>query len=584
MQNLANFAIEKRTEFKNNFKEQFFANELRHHYNLRQPNGSHPTMVFLVVRINNQQVKISTGMKVYPKHWIGSRAKEGAGLLYLENNNNRLLNERLSIFDQRFDEFKRLVNDGIVPLEKEVLKEYILTGTIMANKRKKEKIDIAKVLLTYLDKDTSIKEGTKANCARFIKSFGEYLATQSIDDYASITMDLMKGFQQWCIENTKGRNGGRASGESVNKKVECTLKCIKRYLVGNGLMTGSQFADIQIEPLKEVNIDDEIALLDDELTFLYQYQCENKRDEEIRDLFLLECTTGQRFSDVEKVDDLIEQKDGRTYINLIQDKGGAKVQVDIIFQMAIDILEKYDYQLPTHNKKIFNKRIKEIAKSAGIKGQELIRYHEADIAGVSNYIKERYDCISSHTGRRTFTTLLSLRGFNETEIARYTGHASLTMVRRYDKSKAGTKVKEMFERLKKEHPESILKMVNDSETSQFHTSSINIGAIIDLVRENERNRATIENLESNLDESKSQIEKVKQSADKRLKQIKHMSVIEKQIEESKRKSESDKVELLTMLLKLGYTYEDYQDIINSDSIFDDEISRIDLEHDTFLDD
>ena len=51
---------------------------------------------------------------------------------------------------------------------------------------------------------------------------------------------------------------------------------------------------------------------------------------------------------------------------------------------------------------------------------------------------------------------------NETEIARYTGHATLTMVRRYDKSKEGTKVKEMFERLKKEHPEQILQMVGDN--------------------------------------------------------------------------------------------------------------------------
>lgn len=479
MQNLANFVIEKRTEIKNNFKEQIFANELRHHYNLRNPKGSKPSMVFLVVRINNEQVKISTGMKVYPNHWNFNRAKEGNGIPFLENNNNSLLNERLSMFDTRFDEYKRLVNDGIVSIDKEILKTYIHTGTIMAKKQTKTKIDIAKMLLSYLDKDTSIKEGTKANYTRFIKSFGEYLATQSINDFANITMDLMKGFQKWCIENTKGRIGVRASGESVNKKVECTLKCIKRYLVGNGLMTGSHFADIQVEPLKEINIDDEIALRDDELILLYNFQCQNKRDEEIRDLFLLECLTGQRFSDVEKVDDLVERKDGRTYINLIQEKGGAKVQVDVIFQMAIDILEKYDFKLPTYNKKIFNIRIKEIAKYAGIEGKEQIRFHEADIAGVSNFIKERYDCISSHTGRRTLTTLLSLRGFNETEIARYTGHSSLTMVRRYDKSKTGTKVKEMFERLKIEHPEQILKMVGEQETTTTaSTMSLDIERLI----------------------------------------------------------------------------------------------------------
>ena len=186
------FVSEKRTEIKNNFDEQIFANELRHHYNLRQPKGRKPTMVFLVVRINNQQVKISTGMKVYPMHWNINRAKECSGLPFLENNNNRLLNERLSLLDIRFDEYKRLVNEGIVSIDKEIFKEYIQTGTIMAKKQTKEKIDVARVLLSYLDKDTSIKDGTKDNYTRFIKSFGEFLSSQSIHGYEDITMALME--------------------------------------------------------------------------------------------------------------------------------------------------------------------------------------------------------------------------------------------------------------------------------------------------------------------------------------------------------------------------------------------------------
>lgn len=518
-------------------------------------------------------------MKVYPKHWNENRAKEGAGLLFLENNNNRLLNERLSIFDIRFDEFKRLVSNGIAPLDKEVLKEYILTGTVMPKKQKKEKIDIAMALMSYLDKDTSIKDGTKSNYARFINSFGEFLSANPIDNYADITMDLMKAYQSWCIENTKGKNGGRASGESVNKKVECTLMCIKRYLVGNGLMTGSQYADIQVEPLKEVNIDDEIALLDDELNLLYKYQCENKRDEEIRDLFLLECTTGQRFSDIKKVDDLVEHKDGRTYINLVQEKGGAKVQVDIIFQMALEILEKYNYRLPTHNKKIFNKRIKEIAKSAGINGQEMIRYHQANVAGVSNLTKERYDCISSHTGRRTFTTMLSLRGLNDTQIARYTGHASLTMVRRYDKSKEGTKIKSMFERLKVEHPESILKIVDEhgENNSSANTPNVDLDQIIKVVRENEQSKLKIERLENDLG-------KTIREASNKVQQQRHYYEIEKQLVELEGKSANDRTELFENLMKMGFSYDDYLLLQKERRELEIEIEKADAEYDTLLDD
>lgn len=463
MENVANFTPELRTEFKNRFQEQFFAHEINHHYNLRHPKGDRSTIVYLVACINGEQVKISTGMKVYPKHWLGNHAKESITLPVVENNNNCLLNQRIALYDSRFIEFMCLVNDGLSDIDKESFKHYILTGKQMAKKKAPaQPIDVAKVLQSYLDRDTSIKGSTKNNYERFIRSFGEFLSAYTILSYTDITQQTIREFRDWCIENTVGRNGERASGKSINHKLDCTLKCMKRYLVGNGLMTGSQFADIQIEPLKEENIDDEIALRDDELIKLYTFSCENKIDEEIRDLFLLECTTGQRFSDIEKLDDLVEQKDGRTYFNLIQNKGGSKVEVDVIFQMALDILVKYQYKLPTHNKKLFNKRIKEIAKAAGITGDVQMRYHEAGKAGVQQLVKQRWEVVSSHTGRRTFVTLLSLRGMTETEIARYSGHKSLSMVRLYDKSKDGTKEQTMFRELQREHPELLLKMIGKS--------------------------------------------------------------------------------------------------------------------------
>ena len=135
---------------------------------------------------------------------------------------------------------------------------------------KEARIDIAKVLRTYLSKDTSIKDGTKDNNLRFITKFESYLSTLDIKGYEDITLEVMKGFQQWCIDNVKGKAGERASSASINKIVECTYKLMKKYLVNNGLMKGSQYADIEIEPLKEKAIDDEIALRDDELTL---YDC-----------------------------------------------------------------------------------------------------------------------------------------------------------------------------------------------------------------------------------------------------------------------------------------------------------------------
>ncbi len=75
-------------------------------------------------------------------------------------------------------------------------------------------------------------------------------------------------------------------------------------------------------------------------------------------------------------------------------------------------------------------------------------------------MKERYKCVSSHIGRRTFITMLSLRGWEYNQIARYSGHSILDMVQRYDKSKVGTKTKLQFEDTKKYHPELLLELID----------------------------------------------------------------------------------------------------------------------------
>ena len=453
------------TGLNNQNESQYFINELKQYYNLRNVKENKPSIVYFIVRYKGEQIKVSTRCKVYPKHWDNYKAKESSLFTLMENNNNRILNEQIDVYNKRFEEYKYLTNCGHIQLNKTTLKQYIYNGTIMTEK--KETIDICRVIRTYLNKDTGIKDSTKTNYYRFIDRFDAYLKTIEINGYSDVNSKLFRGFQEWLKDNiTGGGKNTKAKPQSINKIVNCMLTLIKRYLVVNEHITGSQFNDIVIADLREINVDDKIALLDDELMMLYNYKCDNKRDEEIRDLFLLECTTGQRISDIDKVANNIEHKGNRTYINIVQDKTTEKVQVDIIFKMALNIIAKYDEQLPTYDRKIFNQRIKEIARNAGITGIEEIRQQQVDKSEIIVESKERYNCISSHTGRRTFVTLLSLRGWHYNEIARYSGHNKLEMVQLYDKSRTGTKVKVMYEELEKNHPELLLKMVNDKQEPQ----------------------------------------------------------------------------------------------------------------------
>ena len=87
---------------------QIFINQMQCNFNLRQPKANKPTNIYLVVYLNNKQVKLSTGVKVYPEHWNirKQQAYVNARLSKLDNNNNTIANDRLSELKDMFLEFK----------------------------------------------------------------------------------------------------------------------------------------------------------------------------------------------------------------------------------------------------------------------------------------------------------------------------------------------------------------------------------------------------------------------------------------------------------------------------------------------
>lgn len=81
-----------------------------------------------------------------------------------------------------------------------------------------------------------------------------------------------------------------------------------------------------------------IALRNDEVMLLYNYKPTCQRDEQIRDIFLLECTLGHRITDILRIDQRLEQIGNKHYITISPKKTSNKrIEVDIIF----DIAKKY---------------------------------------------------------------------------------------------------------------------------------------------------------------------------------------------------------------------------------------------------
>lgn len=184
----------------------------------------------------------------------------------------------------------------------------------------------------------------------------------------------------------------------------------------------------------------QIALTPDEVSHIYHFDISTikrrpqhlRKLEQVRDMFVLSCNLGQRFSDMVRID---RSCFDRNIFTILQQKTGTYARVDIE-RMCIDrnttyaILEKYDYRSPlTSDISCYDKYLKELLQYIGF--TELIK-RETKINGhIEVKYEEKWRLISSHTSRRTFATVNILRGLKTSDIRRATGHKSESAFEKY---------------------------------------------------------------------------------------------------------------------------------------------------------
>lgn len=170
----------------------------------------------------------------------------------------------------------------------------------------------------------------------------------------------------------------------------------------------------------------EIYLTEEELQALYVMPLTGKK-EHIRDVFLIGCYTCQRVSDYNNLnaDNFETTRKGTRIIRLVQQKTKTEVTIPILNENLITICEKYGYNIPKANEQVLNRYIKDILKDLSeqlpslkekvltkltMKQKEALRKEkkepETDLNG--NVIVPRYDCVTSHTARRTGITNMYL--------------------------------------------------------------------------------------------------------------------------------------------------------------------------------
>ncbi|WP_445956929.1 site-specific integrase [Yeosuana sp.] len=185
-----------------------------------------------------------------------------------------------------------------------------------------------------------------------------------------------------------------------------------------GYNTNLEFRNKRFKTLREEA--DNVYLSIDELQKIEKIDLKaSPKLEKVRDLFLIGCYTGLRFSDFTQInpENIISNN---TVIEIRTKKTGQRVSIPL-HKTVRTILKKHSNKLPkAYSNQKMNEYLREVVGLAGIK--ELIETTITKGGKVEKNVLPKHKLVSTHTARRSFATNLYLAEVPTISIMKITGH------------------------------------------------------------------------------------------------------------------------------------------------------------------
>lgn len=415
---------------------QIFFNEVKASFNLRKPKSDKPTNIYLVCRINKKQVKLSTGVRVYPDQWNTKKqeAYVSPRLTELDNINNAIVNDEINKLKADFVDFKRYICDNPNEIDNSLflLKKYIYKDKMMKQQELQKPIQW---LRRAISQDKTIKSDGQRNTLAIywghLKVFEEFLKKTGREGitFADINLALIKDYETYLFNRQVGK-GKTTKTSTVGNKVTALISIIKRAEPYGLIDTSAAKLNQYKKPKSREGDDNEIYLSEEEVSRMYALELKGL-EEKARDVFVLQCWTGQRFSDMQLLNNgTIKDFDNGKILEIVQKKRTHKVSIPL-FPVALEILEKYNFQVPKVRENTMLKYIKEAGQKAGIIGKHIVTEDRG--SKITNTTYCRYELIGTHTGRRSFISNMLKRGYDSHILMRITGHTTEMAFKKYAK-------------------------------------------------------------------------------------------------------------------------------------------------------
>lgn len=215
---------------------------------------------------------------------------------------------------------------------------------------------------------------------------------------------------------------------NTHAKSMMDLLQIIKYAVKHKKIPAAKMVELEFDTRREET--DSIYLTEDEILQLLDInEFDEPVHEQVRDVFVLGCFTGMRFSDYSTIDTTAIRNNR---LEFVQKKTGGKVTIPI-HSVVNTILKKYDNKLPlVPENNEFNRIIK-------IVGEKLPCLHVPFTKQVTykreltEFVAMKYSFLQTHTARRSFCSNEYLKGTDPMIIMSISGHKSHKSFMRYIK-------------------------------------------------------------------------------------------------------------------------------------------------------
>ena len=393
---------------------------------LKDKSANYPVWIYCYITYQNKKVTHYTNKKIEPKHWNLDSQQVRKSHTSSAELNFWLKDIRTFVAKLELDWSKKHSSTGIVPIIpptylKENLNKYFTKTTKDQREEHNQKSfwGYYNQFLTRMNNGTRVhlSKGTPMapktifqfeNLKRHLENYQKSKKTKI--EFDKIDLTFYNDFVEYLTTKLK------LAPNTIGKLIT-NLKVFLREAFDEGITTNNIFTNRRFR--SNSSLADTIYLTPLEIKEILNLDLKtNLKLDRVRDMFIIGCYTGLRFSDIVNIKPE-HINDGM--IEITQAKTKEKVAIPLTKEVE-RILSKYNNTLHKISNQKFNEYLYEVVKKC--KSLE-VEVTKKTIQGAEQIVikKPKYEFVSSHTARRSFATNEYMaKGLSVRDIMAITGH------------------------------------------------------------------------------------------------------------------------------------------------------------------